>query len=136
MLATFVSDVVVPVAVLGGMAVLGWWAFANDPHWVSKDGSRFMCRANEVDTAPGARQKWFDVRGYFDDDRVFLASRARKRLRGRGRRPVMYRVAGQPGDDRRGRKLYLLEGDESQVVIRVPPNSRINERLAALIDPS
>lgn len=110
-------------AVLGGMYFA---AFRFDPHWVSKDGRRFICQAQLVDHHGNTLHTWREYRfEVIDQKRIF----ARRRSRWTRRNEGVWRVAAKSDNPPKNREVYLLVSAESggntdQMAIRVPASSR------------
>ena len=115
------------VAVVSG---LYFAAFHADPHWVSKDGRRFVCHAQLVDHYGNTLHTWREYRfEVIDDKRIFARRRSRWTRRSEG----VWRVAGRSEDPPKRRHVYLLAsaegGNTDQMAIRRPASSRAIEVL-------
>ena len=118
------------VAVVGG---LYYAAFRVDPHWVSKDGQRFVCHGQLVDHYGNTLQNWREYRfEVIDDERIF----ARRRSRWTRRNASVWRVAAKSDAPPKSREVYLLASAESgntdQMAIRLPASSRAVPILEAM----
>lgn len=87
-----------------------WFAYRMEPHWVSKDGSRFLTTAQSLDRFGTALGRKVEVRASFLDNGHLLVSR---RMLARSDSGV-WRISAKSLDPPRGRAVYLLE--------RVPPS--------------
>ena len=124
--------VVVPLVVVAG---LYWLSFQIEPHWVAKDGKRFLCNTMPI-TARG------DAEGRPKETRVVVLDSGRLKL---SQRRVMRRtldevwiVAGKSDNPPKKRAVYLLnaEGDDGsggQLALQLPANSRAVPILDELI---
>ncbi|HEX4983926.1 MAG TPA: hypothetical protein VFV63_19630 [Ilumatobacteraceae bacterium] len=118
------------VAVLAGLYYV---AFRIDPHWVSKDGHRFVCHGQLVDRYGNTLQTWREFRfEVIDHKRMF----ARRRSRWTRRNEGVWRVAAKSDNPPKNREVYLLASADSdntdQMAIRVPASSRAVEILEGL----
>lgn len=127
-----VSDVVWlvgTIVVLGAMVVI---ALRLEPHWSSKDGRRFICRAQVLTDRFEPIGRWHEVRGEIGDGEITIRSRS----------PLVRTVVGRwdvhaRGDtDKRKRRTFMLRRDEDGklLALRMPESSRstalIDEQLA------
>jgi hypothetical protein len=86
--------VVLVIAVLVGMA---WLAYRIEPHWVSKDGERFICNGQRLSAQFVPDGRWREMRGAVMPDGAVLVS---QRRRGRRRQRLGARaLSGQRGAD-------------------------------------
>jgi len=121
----FVDDL---IWFLGAVAVCGslfWLAYRIEPHWVAKDGTRFVTTAQTVDAglAPGARR---EVRVAFLGDDQLMVSR-RSMLRSKS---ALWRVRAKAPTPPRGKEVYLCEPIPADpmaasLLLRVPKRSRV-----------
>jgi len=115
--------VVLPIA-----ACVGMWYLASriEPHWVAKDGTRFVTTTQVVDGHGNAVGRRLEMRFAIQPDGTVLASR-------RGLVPTAsqaFRVAARSSESARGRAIYLLDSippdaEGKRVAVRVPADSRI-----------
>lgn len=54
------------------VSALALWARPRQPHWVSRDGQRFIAMACTLDNGSGRPGRWTRVHGRIVDDRVRL----------------------------------------------------------------
>jgi hypothetical protein len=121
-----------------GLAVvcagLFYVAYVLEPHWVAKDGSRFLTTSETIDHEGKVVTKRREVRGtIMSDGLIMLGKRTVLRTR-----TSLWRLVGKQSDVRRGRLRYVLDTvprDEfgEQLVLRVPPKSRLVPRFEALL---
>ena len=120
------------VAVCGGLLYL---AHRIEPHWVAKDGTRFVTTAQLIDRSSGATTgRVREVRVVILDDGGLMVSR-RSFLRTRS---GMWRILAKSPSPPRGRELYLLrpvpeDPMDDFLTLRVPAKSRIVPTLDALV---
>jgi hypothetical protein len=118
--------VVVALAVVVGMF---WLAAAMEPHWCSRDGSRFTCRVQEIDAAGRAVSRWYDARAEVQGDSVAITKKVLMRSGDSlDPRHVAARSDRAPGR----RAIYLLDG-RPMLAVRVPSTSRAVSRLDAML---
>jgi hypothetical protein len=127
------STVLWAVGAVAVCAAAIYAAYAIEPHWVAKDGKRFLTTSEVVDrhgTTVGRRR---EVRGaVLSDGTVTLGTRALMRTR-----RSMYRVRGKSPQVSRGRQQYVLEevprdpmGD--LLILRIPTKSALTARFDEL----
>ncbi|MGH9134225.1 MAG: hypothetical protein ACRDZZ_09835 [Ilumatobacteraceae bacterium] len=130
------TDVLWIIGFAALLAGLYFFAFRIDPHWVSKDGRRFICQGQLVDhygnTLHGWREYRFEV---LDHDRLFAKRRSRwSRLTGKSE--GVWRVSAKSENPPKNREIYLLTstdtGTTDQLAIRMPASSRAVEVLDGL----
>ena len=130
----------VTVAIMIGMVVV---AFRIEPHWSSKDGMRFICRAQPISldgTSTGA--KWREVRGEVRPEGI-VKLRTRGLISGR-KVTGDWRLEGRGITDRRQRVVYILRSADtidndpgaasrSLLALRMPGSSRAKPVLDDLV---
>lgn len=111
------------IVVCGGLLYL---AYAIEPHWVAKDGRRFLATSELIDrhgTSVGRRR---EVRGtILGDGTLMLGKRTMLRTR-----TSVFRVRGKTPLPSCGRNQYVLEAvppdpDGDLLILRVPQKSRL-----------
>jgi hypothetical protein len=119
------------LAVCIGMLYL---ASRIEPHWVSKDGTRFMTSAQELDqwSAPFGRKH--EVRVGIEEE--VLSVRRRSMLKPSA---DLYFVEGKVPKPPRGREVYLLKKvtptpEGTQLALRVPAKSKVVATLDAMVE--
>lgn len=120
------------VLAIAGCVGLVWLAYRIEPHWVSKDGHRFLCNAQQLSpqgTVEGrARETRVTV---LPDGSIHLATKRYMR-----RRQSVWKLASKSDDPPRRREVYLLrhrDPAEGMVALRLPSNSRAVPVLDALL---
>ena len=119
------SDLLWIVGFVAVLAGLYYAAFRVDPHWVSKDGQRFVCHGQLVDRYGNTLQNWREFRfEVIDHKRIF----ARRRSRWTRRNEGVWRVSAKSDNPPKNREVYLLASADSdntdQMAIRLPASSR------------
>jgi hypothetical protein len=111
------------VAVCGALLDL---AHRIEPHWVAKDGSRFLTTAQTIDRSGTPAGRTREVRVVVMADGTLMVSR-RSFWRTRS---GIWRVQAKSPNPPRGRQLYLLrpvpdDPMDDFLTLRIPSNSRI-----------
>ena len=117
------------VAVCGS---LFWLAYRIEPHWVAKDGARFVTTAQVVEpgVSPGVRR---EVRvAFVGDDQLLIARRSMLRTKS-----AMWRVRAKAPRPPRRKEVYLCEPIPADpmapsLLLRVPKKSRVVPVLDAM----
>ena len=122
------------VAVCAGLLYI---AHRIEPHWVAKDGSRFLTTAQMIDRSGAPVGRVREVRVLFLHDGTLMVSR-RSIWRTRS---GIWRIQAKAPTPPRGRVLYLLrpvpeEPLDDLLTLRLPANSRVVPTLDALVPPS
>lgn len=123
--------IVVPVLACVGML---WLAARIEPHWVAKDGTRFLTTTQIIDRQGTPLGRRREVRLAIQHDGTLLASR-RSMLRTSSE---TFRLAGKSPQPPRRKEIYLLEpippdADGLQMTVRVPANSRVVPELDRIL---
>ncbi|MCU0259712.1 MAG: hypothetical protein MUE78_01710 [Ilumatobacteraceae bacterium] len=103
-----------------------------EPHWVSKDGTRFVCRGQLIEQRGGAPGRDHEYRVIVQDDGTLLAGR-RSGIR---IDPTPWRLVGRAPDAARRRAIFLLDGGDDagrMLALRLPTSSRAVAVLDALV---
>ena len=127
------SDALWVVGFVAVLAGLYYVSFRVDPHWVSRDGRRFICHGQLVDHHGNTVQTWHEYRfQVIDHNRIFARRRSRWTRRSEG----VWLVAAKSDNPPRNREVYLLKSAESgntdQMAIRLPASSRAIDVLDGL----
>jgi hypothetical protein len=101
-------DILSMLAVAGVAIGLMMAARRLEPHWVSKDQRRFICRARVIDDRGVAIGGWSEYRFAFTDDGLI---EGRKRSMWGAGLPGIWRVARQLPDPPARREIFLLVPD-------------------------
>ncbi len=115
-------------------AALLYLAYAIEPHWVAKDGSRFLTTSETIDHEGKVVSRRREVRGtIMNDGLIMLGKRSMLKTHS-----SLWRVAGKAPEIKRGRLLYILDTVPpdpmgEQMLLRVPRSSRLVNRFDALI---
>jgi hypothetical protein len=126
-LAWFVGAVVV----CGGLLYL---AHRIEPHWVAKDGTRFLTTAQPIDRTGTPTGRTREVRVLLLTDGTLMVSRRSVWRTQSG----VWRVQAKAPNPPRGKQLYLLrpvpdDPMDDLVILRIPTNSRIAQTIDALV---
>jgi hypothetical protein len=119
------------VVVCGGLLYL---AHRIEPHWVAKDGSRFLTTAQPIERSGTPAGHPREVRVLLLTDGTLMVSRRSFWRTKSG----IWRVQAKAPDPPRGKHLYLLrpvpdDPMDDLVILRIPANSRIAPTLDALV---
>lgn len=150
------------IAILVVIAGLIWVSRRFEPHWVSKDGSRFTAKVQHLDEAGQNQGYWREVKATIDGQSVRLLARGlgnrtinaaavsdpramlrqagagknAQRLVGRRIQPfARYEVDHRADTDTAGKAVFLLVGEmgSDYLALRVPAKSRAVQSLEGLI---
>ena len=118
-------------AVMGGM----WWVgYRMEPHWVSRDGTRILCTAQELDGGAAVGRPR-ETRLFITPDGVLYATQKRM-LR---RRSSAWTLIGKSPDPPRRLQVYVAQqradghAVPAHLAIRIPARSRCIPMLDALL---
>ena len=107
------------------MVFLWWFAYRMDPHYSSKDGTRFLCNAEDlVDAEPFGRKREHVVT--VDHDGVLLVSQKKFAKRSKER----WALVGKSPEPPRGKMVYVIrQFDEGKwlpdmMTLSLPAKSR------------
>jgi len=116
-----VPDVVWLVLILGVLTAITVFALRMEPHWSSKDGQRFICRAQLLDESHRPIGRWREIRGEVHGDEIVVRTRSLVSRQIHGR----WRVFARGSEDNRKRRIYVFRSDSSgnQLALRIPHNS-------------
>lgn len=120
--------------VVGGLVI--WLAMRIEPHWVSKDGQRFICRGQIVDDRGNTHGRWNEYRFRVTPDG--LVAGARRSLLNRGRAGEGWRVIARSDAPPRRKAIFLLQDPiepRNMLALRMPANSRAVGVLDELVSP-
>jgi hypothetical protein len=129
------EDVLWVAVPLIACAAMIYAAVRIEPHWTSKDGTRFLTTAEVVDGRGEPTERRREVRGAIRDDGVVILAR---RSLFRTTTQEM-RVAAKSASPPKRKAVYLLDtippsSDGAKMVLRLPASSRAVTRLDALIN--
>jgi len=122
---------VVAVAVC---ALLLYVAYAIEPHWVAKDGSRFLATSETIDHEGKVVSRRREVRGtIMSDGLIMLGKRTMLKTRS-----SLWRMAAKSAEVKRGRLLYILDTVPpdpmgEKLILRIPRSSKLVPRLDSLV---
>ena len=110
----FVIGVVVCAALL-------YLAYRIEPHWVAKDGNRFLTTSETIDHEGKVVTRRREVRGtIMSDGLIMLGKRTMLKTRS-----SLWRIAGKSPEIKRGRLLYVLDTVPAdpmgeKLILRIP----------------
>jgi hypothetical protein len=122
--------------IVGAVVVCGamlYVAYVLEPHWVAKDGRRFLTTSEPVDRAGASTGRRREVRGtIMGDGTIMLGKRSLLRTQ-----TTMFRVRSKSPQVSRGRHQYVLEQippdpDGDLLILRVPTTSPLTARFDQL----
>lgn len=124
--------VTIPLVVCAAMI---YAAVRIEPHWASKDGTRFLTTAEVIDGRGEATERRREVRGAIRNDGVVMLAR-RSLLRTTTQE---MRVAAKSAHPPRRKAVYLLDtippsSDGAKMALRLPASSRAVAHLDALLN--
>lgn len=119
------------LVVLVGLMIL---AFRIEPHWVAKDGRRFICKGQLLDDRGNTQGGWHEYRFRIED-----SGHVEGRRRGLvgGRHAGVWAVRHRSDSPPRKKAIFLLHpvhGTGSLLAIRLPESSRAVPVLDALAE--
>jgi hypothetical protein len=121
---------------VGACAALLYLAYVIEPHWVAKDGSRFLTTSETIDHQGKVVSRRREVRGtIMSDGLIMLGKRTMLKTRS-----GLWRIAGKSPEIKRGRLLYILDTVPAdpmgeKLILRIPRSSRLVARFDALLPP-
>ena len=115
-------------------AALLYVAYRIEPHWVAKDGNRFLATSETIDHQGKVVSRRREVRGTIMSDGLILLGK-RTMLKTRS---SLWQLSGKSPEVRRGRQQYILDTVPAdpmgeKLILRVPSGSRLVPRLDALL---
>lgn len=132
-----VMDVVWIVLAVPVIAGLGWLGFMIEPHWVAKDGTRFLCNAQLLDDKGNAMSRWRETRFSVTRDGSLLVDQKRNMRH----RTTIWQMLAESPEPPRGRAVFVLRGRDSfdrpaMMALRLPRNSRAIAAIRPLVSTS
>ena len=122
------------IALCAGLAYL---AYRIEPHWVAKDGRRFLTTAEPIDRLGNVVGRRREVRGTFlPDGSIALSRRTLVRTTS-----GVWRIRAKSPRPPRGRQVYVLSAvppdpDGDMLALRIPTTSPLVDRLDELTQQS
>ena len=116
--------------------LLAWVGFRIEPHWVSKDGRRFLCNAQRLTARGEPESRWREMRIIINDQQQLQVDEKRMK-----RRPTTFwKVVSRSDTPPRNREVFLLSGLDSNgapalLALRLPKKSRAVTALNTLLKP-
>ena len=110
---------------LVGCVLLAWVGLRIEPHWVSKDGRRFMCNTQLLNAHGEQESRWRETRVILNNANQVQVDQKRFMRR----TSTFWKVAGRSDTPPRGKEVFLLTGfDENgapaMLAVRLPKKSR------------
>lgn len=111
--------------VLAAVAALGWFAYGMDPHYSSKDGTRFLSNTQEFMGGRSLARKRESRCSVLPDGSLHVVQKA-----GLRRRMQVWTLTGKQPHPKKALTIYVAQrrepGDPAplQLMIRVPNRSR------------
>ena len=134
-LAVAILDILGLIGILAVCGGLLYLANRIEPHWVAKDGQRFMTVAQDLDQfgLPTGRKR--EVRVHLDPDEDALFVRSRSMVKPSS---GIWQVHARSPKPPRGRVIYVLKkisgsGDSDTMMMRFPEKSRMLPRMEELL---
>lgn len=126
------ADLLSAIAVVAALVGLLVLVTRIEPHWSSRDGHRFICRAQFVDERGTAHGRWHEYRFSIEVDGTIEARR--RGLLGLPHRS-RWRVVGRADGQLRSKLVYVLRSERNELLaIRLPESSRSIAVLDTLTD--
>lgn len=122
-------NAVTSVAFVALLGALTWLVRLRDPHWSSKDGTKFICRVQILNERGGSPSRWREVRCTITgNETVALVPR------GFGLRNIAkeWRVVEAMTIGSKRSRMFLLR-NEQLLALRVPASSPAAGQLDALL---
>jgi hypothetical protein len=113
------------VIVLGVVAALGWFAYGMDPHYASKDGTRFLSNTQEFMGGKSLARKREARCSVLPDGTLHVVQKA-----GLRRKMQVWTLTGKQPHPKKAITVYVASRREAgdpaalQLMIRVPNRSR------------
>lgn len=117
---------------IGGALV--WAAFRMEPHWSSRDGSRWICRGQLIDDHGNTQGRWHEYRFRVTDDGEIAATR--RSFIGRAG-TGLWKVVARSSDPPNRKAVFLLHPVRdagAMMAVRMPASSRAVDTLDDLLD--
>jgi len=113
------------LAVIAGVGMM-YGATRIEPHWVSRDGERFVCNVQLIGPLGDPQTKYHEARIVVLSDGTLQVDEKR---RFRGHATQLWRMDAKSPSPPRGREIYLLRGRDSDgdpitLAVRLPTKSR------------
>lgn len=125
-----VMDVIWVVLAIAACVGLAWLGLKIEPHWVSKDGHRFLCNAQLMNVKGDTLTGWRETRVIVHPDGQAQVDQKRMMRRNTS----IWRISARAPEPPRGKVVYLLKGHDTTgkdalLAIRLPVKSRAREAL-------
>jgi hypothetical protein len=122
-------DYVWTLVVLAVLVAMAWLAYRIEPHWVSRDGQRFLCMGQQLNNLHTPVGRWSEVRVAALPDGALLVDQRRRVGRTKPSARVWNVVSRMPEPPRKNLVAYLLrgrnvDGAHVQMLLRLPAKSK------------
>jgi hypothetical protein len=110
---------------VAGCGALVYLAYLIEPHWVSKDGKRFLCAAQPISVKGTAEGRMREARVIVMPDGALHVS-FKRHMRRRG---SLWKIMGKAPQPPRNREVFLLSAkggdpEDGMIALRLPTKSR------------
>lgn len=122
-------DVVLAIVVVGVCIAMLVAANRMEPHWVNKDGTRFIARVQALGLHELPDGPWREMRITIDGPSLVVSARGLRGSRLRGH----YIVIAKSPEPPRKRAVYVVDGPQ-KALLRLPDSSRAVPRLDQLLN--
>lgn len=122
-------DVVLAILVVAACIAMLVAASRMEPHWVNKDGTRFIARIQALGAHDIPDGPWREMRITIDGPSLVVSARGLRGARLRGH----YVVIAKSPEPPRKRAVYVVSGPH-KAILRLPDSSRAVSRLDELLD--
>jgi hypothetical protein len=117
------------------MVFLAWVGFRIEPHWVSKDRTRFICNAQQLTDRGDPNGRFRETKVYVEPNGELLVDQ-RRLFR---RRMSAWRLVAESDSPPRRRAVFVLRGHDrhgvpAMLALRLPATSPIVPELRAIVD--
>ncbi len=122
------------VLAIAAMVFLAWVGFRIEPHWVSKNRSRFICNAQQLTERGEPNGRFRETKVYVEPSGELLVDQ-RRMFR---RRMSAWRLVAESEHPRRRRAVFVLRGHDADGVpamlaMRLPATSPMVPELRAIL---
>jgi hypothetical protein len=123
-----VLDIALAVVIVAACVAMLVAASRMEPHWVSKDGQRFIARMQSLGLHDTPEGPWREMRILVDGTSLIVGARGFRGARLRGH----YNVVAKSPEPPRKRAVYVIAGPH-KALLRLPDTSRAVPHLDDLL---
>jgi len=125
------------ILVVAVCVALAWLGLRMEPHYVSKDGKRFLCMGQKLNAKGEELGRWRETRVVIDHKGAIQADQKRFMRR----TTTFWRIEGRTTGGSRRKATFLLKGHDDHglpalLALRLPAKSRAVDSLIALMPAS